>query len=297
MVHGNSDITGHQGLRIDTAINDATQTLSQEAESELLSILRLEAEILLAHCLNRSRTSLRTWPEQTLSADQLSQFKDLIRRRQAGEPIAYLTGQREFWDISLKVNDATLIPRSDTELLVERALDMIPTTQPWQIADLGTGSGAIALVIAKHRPHCQIIATDASPAALQVATENRDALGINNVIFQESNWFASLSAQVFQLIVSNPPYVAENDPHLSQGDLRFEPQTALTSGLDGLNDLRDIIQHSPLHLTPGGWLLVEHGYQQSTAVMDLFQAAGFNRIQCYHDAGQRERVTKGQISL
>ena len=190
----------------------------------------LEAEILLCHCLGKNRAYLRTWPEKPLDAQMLAHYQSLLARRQQGEPIAYITGGKEFWDLQLRVSPAVLIPRPETEHLVELALQRIPVDAHWRIADLGTGSGAIALAIAKQRPHCHITATDQSAASLEVAQDNANRNGIGNINFRQGFWFEAVKDQRFHMIVSNPPYVAESDPHLHQGDLRFEPQAALSSG-------------------------------------------------------------------
>lgn len=257
---------------------------------------RLDAELLLAHVLAKSRTYLFTWPEVELSAPHFTEFQRLIEQRQQGRPIAYLIGYREFWGLTLNVNDATLIPRPETELLVELALEHLAPDKPARILDLGTGSGAIALALAKERPQTHVLAVDFSSAALAVAQENTQNLGISNVQFQTSSWFNALpkSAQ-FKLIVSNPPYIAEQDPHLSQGDVRFEPATALSSGADGLDALREIIQQAPYYLIPQGWLLVEHGYDQGAAVIDLLRAHQFKNIACLQDLAGHDRVSLGQF--
>lgn len=277
--------------RIDDALREAQQTLAQTQGTH---DARLEAEILLAHVLHCSRTHLRTWPEREVAADALTAFQQLIARRAAGEPIAYLTGERGFWDMTLKVTPDTLIPRPETERLVELALERIPAGAKWRLADLGTGSGAIALAIAKARPTCHVIATDISPAALAVARENAARLCVTNIEFRQGRWFEPLAGEHFHLIASNPPYVHPADPHLTQGDLRFEPPTALASGPDGLTDLRDIIDGACHHLHPGGWLLLEHGYDQGRAVEALLRAAGYQAVEVVTDLGDRERIGIGQ---
>ncbi|WP_455210954.1 peptide chain release factor N(5)-glutamine methyltransferase [Kaarinaea lacus] len=255
----------------------------------------LEAEILLCHCLKKNRAYLRTWPEKPLDAEVLAQYQQLLSRRQQGEPIAYITGYKEFWDLNLRVSPEVLIPRPETEHLVELALEKIPADATWHIADLGTGSGAIALAIAKERPHCRITATDQSVASLEVAKDNANANNIQNVRFCHSSWFEALAEERFNVIVSNPPYVSDHDPHLQQGDLRFEPQRALSSGPNGLDDIEHIIRHAGAHLIPPGWLLLEHGYQQGNAVMALLQNHGFCEVQCHSDYAQLERVSVGRL--
>lgn len=276
-------------MKIKDAIHYAVTHLHEQEAAQL------EAELLLAHAMNQSRSYLKAWPDADLNHSQQQVFIDLVRRRANGEPIAYILERREFWDLELRVTPACLIPRPETELLVELALQLIPTNAPWKIADLGTGSGAIALAIAKHRPTCRIIATDTSETALKLAQDNAAQLRITNVDFHLGNWFDCLAAQRFQLIVSNPPYVADNDPHLSQGDLRFEPATALSSGPEGLEDIRQIINAAPDHLEPGGWLLLEHGYDQATAVTQLFRDCGFTNVSTQADLAHRERVTYGKF--
>jgi len=257
----------------------------------------LDAELLLSHCLNKPRTYLHSWPEATLEIEQQTQFEKLVLRRVLGEPIAYLLAQREFWDLNLTVTADTLIPRPETELLVETALELIPLDQPMAIADLGTGSGAIALALAKHRPRCQITAVDNSTAALAVAEENAVQHKLSNIDFLHSNWFEQLSAQTFQIIVSNPPYVAENDPHLQRGDVAFEPLGALVAGQNGLDDLSYISAHSMHFLTNDGYLIVEHGYDQGHAVAELFKLAEWKNIKTIQDLSQQDRITIGQKLL
>jgi len=284
----------------DTTFLTTIQQALHEARRQLTPVheaATLEAEILLGHVLQQSRAQLYTWPHNPVSADQLSRFKALVTRRFNGEPIAYLVGYREFWDLSLTVSPATLIPRPETERLVEIALDLIPSEMPWHVADLGTGSGAIALAIAKHRPRCQVLATDLSMAALTIAQQNAHHLGITNLTFKKGSWCAPLSGLVFDFIISNPPYIAENDPHLGEGDLRYEPASALISAENGLNDLLQIAQSAPHALKKGGWLLLEHGFEQGDSVMNLLKVNGYNNIICYHDDGQRERATLAQTSL
>ena len=255
----------------------------------------LEAEILLGHCLRKNRAYLRTWPEKHLSEFVYSQYQQLILRRQQGEPIAYLTGYKEFWDLHLRVTPAVLIPRPETEHLVELALARIPAEVQWQIADLGTGSGAVALAIAKERPRCQITAIDISTDALEIAQENAAQNQIHNIEFRLSRWFEALAEERFHIIVANPPYIAENDPHLQQGDLRFEPTQALSAKAGGLNELQHIIYHAPRYLTEPGWLLLEHGYQQGDTVTAMLTERGFYEVQCHADYAHLERVSIGQF--
>jgi len=254
----------------------------------------LEAEILLCHCLAKNRVYLRTWPEKSLSPEALTRYEQLLARRARGEPIAYITGHKEFWDLVLRVTPDVLIPRPETEHLVELALEKIPVDAQWQIADLGTGSGAIALAIAKERPQCHITATDHAAASLEVARDNAANNNIANVSFRQGFWFEALAGERFHIIVANPPYVAETDPHLQQGDLRFEPQRALSSGTQGLDDITHIISHALPYLKAPGWLLLEHGYQQGDMVVALLRQHGFCETRCHSDYAQRERVSVGR---
>ena len=255
---------------------------------------KLEAEILLAYILEKPRSFLHTWPERSLEPHLLDQYQTLVQRRCRGEPIAYITGQREFWGLPLTVSSATLIPRPETERLVELALEKIPTDESWYIADLGTGSGALALALASERPLCQIVGTDISAAALAVAKENGKRLNLTNVRFIQGRWFEPLKDRHFDLVLSNPPYVASNDPHLQEGDLRFEPRQALSAGPDGLNAIREIITSAKTHLKPGAWLMLEHGYDQGDNVITLFEESGFSHVFCHRDYAARERATVGQ---
>lgn len=256
---------------------------------------RREAEILLGHALQRGRAFLFAHANDVLEPSIAHTFAELIQRRQHGEPIAYLTGTRGFWTLELHVTPATLIPRPETEVLVEAALARLPEHTALRIADLGTGSGAIALALASERPHAHLTATDQSPHALQIARENAARLELSNLRFLQGDWFAPLAGERFHLIASNPPYIAERDPHLSQGDLRFEPATALASGVDGLDAIRLLIASAPAYLHENGWLLLEHGHDQGQAVRELLCAAGFTEIETRVDAEDRERVSMGKL--
>ncbi len=254
---------------------------------------RLDAELLLAHALGTPRARLYAWPEHEPDAMQRAAFEQLVDARERGEPIAYLTGRREFWSLDLAVTPDVLIPRHETELLVELALGRIPRDRPVRVADLGTGSGAIALAIARERPLAHVTATDASLSALDVARGNAARLGIGNVAFALGDWFAALGDARFDMIVSNPPYIAADDAHLAQGDLRFEPAAALASGVDGLDAICRIIAGAPAHLADRGALLLEHGFDQSRRVRALLEAAGFENVASVRDNGSHERVTLG----
>lgn len=272
-----------------TAIQDATQKLKETGNSA-----QLEAEILLAHILGCSRTALRTWPDQELTQDQQTAFQQVTQRRMKGEPVAYLTGQREFWDMMLQVSPDTLIPRPETELLVETALEKIPADAKWNIADLGTGSGAIALAIARERPGCQITATDNSAAALTVAKANAQKLSITNVRFIEGHWFQPIENDQFKMIVSNPPYIHPSDPHLRQGDLRFEPEEALQSVPDGMKDIRIISNAARGHLVPPGWLILEHGFDQGPIIARRLAELGYENVTVMKDLSHHERICVGK---
>lgn len=255
---------------------------------------RFEAELLLAHVLGRPRAWLFAWPEFEPAAAQRETFERLVERRRAGEPIAYLTGHRAFWSFDLAVTPAVLIPRPETERLVELALMRIDADADVAIADLGTGSGAIALALAYERPRARVLASDASDEALAVARANAQRLGIANIDFAQGDWCAALGARRFDVIVSNPPYIAADDAHLGQGDLRHEPPAALASGADGLDAIRRIVADAPRHLHPGGWLLLEHGWQQAAQVRELLVAAAFDDVGSVMDLEGRDRVTLGR---
>ena len=271
--------------------------------------VRIEVQMLLQQVLGVSRAWLLAHPEQVLSEAQAAAYRGLLQRRLAGEPLAYILGEREFFGLMFKVAPATLIPRPETELLVELALQRIPSPLPLSrkrergecsggrgfcVLDLGTGSGAIALSIAHMRPNVEVTAVDASPEALEVAWENARHLNTGNVRLLQSDWFSALTGERFDLIVSNPPYIAENDPHLAQGDLRFEPRGALASGADGLDDIRRIVSDAKQHLNPGGWLLFEHGYDQAARVRELL-GAGYTEVFSARDLAGVERVSGGTI--
>lgn len=277
---------------IKTLLDSAAARLNATSDSP-----RLDAELLLGQILDQSRGQLLARPEQAIDDSTQREFESLLLARLQGTPLAYLAGQREFWSLPLKVTRDTLIPRPDTELLVEAALACIPADTAWKIADLGTGSGAIALAIASERLLCRVIATDSSRAALDVARENAAQLGLGNVEFRCGNWLAPLSETHFHLIASNPPYVRENDPHLDQGDVRFEPRRALVSGADGLDAIRRIIEQAPAQLLPDGWLLLEHGYDQAEAVRGLFDLRGFKNVRSLRDLSGHWRVTLGQFQV
>ena len=255
---------------------------------------RVEAEILLAHVVGTSRARLWARPESAVDAGRAAAFLGLARRRAVGEPVAYLVGWREFWTLDLEVGPAVLIPRPETELIVERALALLPASGAARVADLGTGSGAVALALAAERPDWHVVATDSSVAALTVARRNAERLGLN-VELREGDWGGAFRAgETFDLIASNPPYVATGDPHLTEGDLPWEPAAALTAGADGLDAIRRILGAAVAHLAAGGWLLLEHGAEQGPAVRALLAAAGFVAVSTLRDLAGLERVSGGR---
>ena len=258
---------------------------------------RAEATVLLGEVLGQSSAWLWAHGDETTDAATAARFRALVAQRRAGVPIAHLTGRRGFWRFDLAVSADTLIPRPDTERLVELALERLPTDRPLRLLDLGTGSGAIALALAFERPRAQVVAVERSPAAAAVARRNAVTLGLaERVEVREGDWFVPVAGARFDLIASNPPYIEAGDPHLDRGDLRFEPRTALVGGLDGLDDLRTILGQAAAHLVPGGCLLLEHGWTQGPALRALFTAAGFSGITTARDLEDRERVTLGQFA-
>jgi release factor glutamine methyltransferase len=262
---------------------------------------RLDVELLLTYILQKDRTYLFTWPEKELTAEQEKTFNDFFSRRLMGEPVAHITGQREFWSLPLLVNNSTLIPRPDTELLVEATSGLFAEDEENQtrcLLDLGTGTGAIVLALATEKPAWQCVGVDKELAAVELAEKNRIQLNLGNVEIRQSDWFSALADQApFDIIVSNPPYIDPDDEHLQEGDVRFEPLSALIADNHGLADLEFIISHAPHYLTANGWLLVEHGYDQGEAVRNLFTLNYFDNINTFRDFGRNERVTIGQRLL
>jgi release factor glutamine methyltransferase len=279
-----ADMTTSRDQRLDALLRDAGARIDP-----------MDAQWLLVHALGQSRSWLYAHGEDIAGAALAARFEALVARRVAGEPVAYLTGRRGFWSFDLAVTPATLIPRVETELLVELALTRLPQDRDLHVADLGTGSGAIALALAHERPRARVVSTDASDAALAVARGNGDALGIGNIAFRQGDWLAPLAGERFDLIASNPPYIASDDPHLGAGDLRHEPMAALASGRDGLDAIRVIVRDAPAHLLARGWLLLEHGLEQGCAVRELLEAAGFVEVATNADLEGRDRVTLGRI--
>ncbi len=269
-----------------------------EAQTALAGFLssgeaKLEAQYLLQHIMKVNRAWLISHENDALQPSIHAGFEVLLKRRLKGEPIAYILGYREFYGLKLKVTPDTLIPRPDTETLVEAALAKIPNSASCSILDLGTGTGAITLAIAKHRPQAHITATDTLQAALNIALENAQNLNITNINFVLSDWFSALNNEKYDVIVSNPPYIEQDDAHLQQGDLRFEPISALASGKEGLDAIRHIVKTAPQHLNSHGWLLLEHGYNQASEVRKLLTQHGFIAVSSVKDFGGNERVTQG----
>lgn len=273
---------------IKSVLEEAAVLLTSVSDSALL-----DAEVLLCLTLNQSRSHLRAWPDKPLQPEHLAAFRTLLAQRQQGTPIAYITGNREFWSRDFQVSPDVLIPRPDTELIIELSLKLIPADEPARIIDLGTGSGIIAITLAAERPQALLSATDFSLAALRIARLNADKHRISNIEFYQSDWFADVPEAKFKLIVSNPPYIAEDDDHLQQGDVRFEPRTALSAPEQGLADIRIIADAARNYLEPGGHLLIEHSYNQQQQVQALFKDLHYDKVQTYKDLSGQPRVTYG----
>lgn len=272
-------------------IDDATKLLFDSSDTP-----RIDAEVLMQHVIGRPIAWLIAYGDTVATGDHVKAFCELTASREQGTPIAYLTGSRDFWSLTLKVNENVLIPRPDTETLVEAALERLPKQIDLDVLDLGTGSGAIALSIAKERPLAKVLAVDYQAAALDVAKENSALNKISNVSFLVSDWFSAIEPELrFDLIASNPPYVEVGDPHLVQGDLRFEPDTALIADGHGISDLRKVIQTAPRFLKSRGSLIVEHGYNQADDVSALFNANGFTEIELLKDINDLARCTVGKL--
>lgn len=277
---------------VESTLKKAVQQL-QESGSDSPS---LDAAVLLCHALDKPRSFLLTWPDKILSSSELTAFQVLLGRRLAGEPVAYIVGEREFWSLPLKVSPSTLIPRPDTERLVEIALDKASNHQG-NILDLGTGTGAIALALASELPKRQVWGVDLKPEAQQLAQSNADALNISNTRFMSGSWFDPIpTGTEFALIVSNPPYIEKEDPHLTQGDVRFEPLSALVAEEKGLADIKHIATKARDYLAEQGWLMFEHGFEQGEAVRELLISLGYDQVATYKDYGDNDRVTIGQFS-
>lgn len=288
--HSASMKPDHQPVTIAAAIDAAARALRESSRTA-----RLDAEVLLRHASGLTLADAVAQPQRPLSESIRDTFAALIERRRQGEPIAYIIGHREFWSLDLVVSPATLIPRPETELLVEQVLARIPAEASRRVADLGTGCGAIALAIAHERPLARIVATDASEAALAVARANAKRLSLTNVDFHCGEWFAPLGDEQFDIVVSNPPYLRADDPHLEEGDLRFEPRAALVAGNDALSEIHIIARAARHHLVSGGWLLLEHGFDQATDVRSMLADTGYLEFQSYRDLAGHERVSAGRF--
>jgi release factor glutamine methyltransferase len=267
------------------------------AKSSLLrlsSSASLDVELLLCHALDCDRVYLRTWPEKTLNQEQSERFNSLFLQRLEGQPIAHLTGTRDFWSLKLNVNSHTLIPRPDTEVLIEKVLDLPLNHQSCSVLDLGTGTGAIALAIASEMPHWSVCGVDRFDEVVQLAKENAVKNDLSRVTFLKSDWFSALEGQTYQLIVSNPPYIDANDRHLNEGDVKFEPRSALVAEDKGMADIMKISDLARCFLDHEGWLLFEHGFDQGDIVRKLMLDLGYQRVETFKDYGNNDRVTRGQ---
>lgn len=274
---------------IKTILAHAANTLTSHSDSPLL-----DAEVLLGFVLGKPRTYLRAWCDVTLTDEQLTAFAVLIKQRRQGIPIAYLTGTREFWSRDFRVTPDVLIPRPDTELLIELSLELIPNNQAVKLIDLGTGSGIIAVTLAAERPNIHVTAVDAGLAALAVAKHNAQHHQLTNIEFYQSDWFSNVPNTLFDLVISNPPYINPDDEHLQQGDVRFEPKTALIAENQGLSDIQIIADTARSYLKPAGHLLIEHGYNQAPQVQAIFNALAYDKVQSYRDLSGQPRVTYAQ---
>jgi len=277
---------------IQTNLTEASNLLVETSDSALL-----DAEVILCHVLEKPRSHLRAWPEKELSTDQQIQFSSLIKQRQQGTPVSYITGDREFWSRNFKVTSDVLIPRPDTELLIELSLDILATQTKAHIIDLGTGSGIIAITLAAERPDITVIATDLSQQALDIAKQNSITHKTHAVQFIKSSWFESIPGSKFDLVISNPPYIDCNDVHLSQGDVRFEPNSALIADENGLKDIKNIADNARHYLKQNGTLLIEHGFDQQTAVQAIFKTFEYSQIKTHTDLSGNPRVTSAQWNV
>jgi release factor glutamine methyltransferase len=275
-------MSSESSLTCEALLNNAIERIGGDSP-------RLDAELLLSHVTGLGRTSFRAWPEREVAPDQAQAFRELVAERVKGLPIAYLLGHQDFWSLSLKVSPSTLIPRPDTECLVETALEL-PLPENARVLDLGTGTGAIALALASEKAKWQIMASDRIEEAVELARENSRSLQLPITVVQ-SHWFDQIPESGFDLLISNPPYIPASDHHLNEGDVRFEPSSALVAGDDGLDDIRLLVTEGFKRLNPGGWMLLEHGYDQGDAVRDLFAGAGWLNIETRKDYGGNDRMT------
>jgi release factor glutamine methyltransferase len=274
-------------------LRTAPAPVGTETQGPSAADTALDSELLLAHALSMNRTQLKTHPERTPGTERIDRYFELINRRAAGEPVAYILGYRDFWTLRLAVNPSVLVPRPETELVVERALALGPKG-PGHVTDLGTGSGAIALALASERPEWVVTATDVSEDALRTAQANASMLSLDRIKFLRGQWFVPLAGRRFDLVVSNPPYVAEGDPALQDAALKHEPQIALASGPDGMSSLREIVRSAPHHLERRGWLILEHGFDQAAAVARELVVRGYGHVRSHRDLAGHERVTEAQ---
>jgi release factor glutamine methyltransferase len=278
-----------RAVRLGEALREGEQVLTPLPQAAP----RLEAELLLREATGYPRSYLYGWPERPIDDSDYRRYRGLLQRRASGEPVAYILGRQEFWSLELRVTPATLIPRPDSELLVERALAMLPAEQPATLADLGTGSGALAAALARERPGWHIVATERSAQALAVARDNFRRLGLHHIETLPGDWLAPLAGRRFRCLLSNPPYLPESDPHLGLGDLRFEPRWALAAGPDGLEAIRRIVSEARPCLEDQGLLLLEHGYDQGPDVRRVLRRQGYRRVESWRDLAGRERVSGG----
>jgi len=277
-------------MNIQQALQQAGLLLSEASPSATL-----DARVLLSHVLQCNTAHLAAWPEKDLNEQQTAQFRQLIQKREQGQPVAHLTGHREFWSLDFFVNNSTLIPRPESETLVEFILEKFIGKKPMKLLDMGTGTGAIAIAIATEKPAWQIFASDISTPALKLAKQNSRQHRTDNITFIHSDWFNNIAEHDFDIIVSNPPYIASNDPHLFAGDLRFEPQSALSAGPTGMNAIERLCLHAEHHLTKNGWLIIEHGYNQQQLAADCFTKNAYTDIEQRKDLSGHTRMTAGKV--
>lgn len=276
-------------MNIQQALQQASKDLSETSPSAML-----DAQVLLTHVLQCNSAHLAAWPEKALSDDQYADYLRLVKQRRQGTPVAHLTGSREFWSLDFSVDNSTLIPRPETETLVEYLLDNFASRENLKLLDMGTGTGAIAISIAKEKPDWEIVASDISEQALKLARQNSSHHDTDNVSLIQSDWFENIGQKNFDIIISNPPYIASDDPHLTLGDVRFEPESALSSGATGMDDIELICSHAKEYLLKNGWLIVEHGYNQKQQVADCFSRNGFTEITQQQDLSGHTRMTAGK---
>ncbi len=276
-------------MNIKQALQQASQNLAESSPSA-----KIDAQVLLAHTLQCNTAHLLAWPEKKLNEEQIANYQQLIQQRQQGLPVAYLTGLREFWSLNFSVNNSTLIPRPETETLIEFILEKFSGRESIKLLDMGTGTGAIAITIATEKPGWNIFASELSADALKLARHNSNSHQTNNISFVQSNWFTNIKHSDFDIIVSNPPYIANDDPHLLAGDVRFEPQSALSAGATGMDDIEHLCRHAKKHLKNNAWLIIEHGYNQKQLVANCFAKNGFTQIEQKQDLSGHIRMTAGK---